>query len=225
MNTPPEERPVSHETPSDRRRKWRCWLVLLALAGAAGWFFFGRTESHQARTEREVRRILSAVRREDPSSFSLRSIPQKMQNWPAPFPKLAAMLLDDEESMDNARESLSALGPLAIPILTNLLVRDRSPAVRAAVADALGEMGDSRLLPLFVTAFAKESESRVQSSILEALGRMGDEQARPLLISVLQGTNDSDVRASAVHALENFQSPVALAALTNALLTEVDKTV
>ena len=79
MNTTPSEQPVSDATLPGRRRKWRRWLVVLALAGAVVWFFFGRTESPQASTEREIRRILAEVRRENQSSFSFRSILQTMQ--------------------------------------------------------------------------------------------------------------------------------------------------
>ena len=225
MNTPSEELSAAGKTPPARRRKWWPWIVALALAAAAIWSFGHRPESLQARTEREINRILSDVRREDQSFFGLRSIPRAMQNWPPPFPKLGAMLMGSDEENFDPMNRLSSLGSPAVPILTNLLVRDRSPAVRSAVAQAFGEMGDARLLPHLLAAYAKETERRAQSSILDALGSIGDEQARPLLISVLQSTNDSHIRASAARALGNFESPPAIGALTNALITEVDQSV
>lgn len=225
MNTPSEEPSATGKSSPDRRRKWWPWIVALALAAAVIWLFARRPESLQARTEREINRILSDVRREDQSSFNLRSIPRAMQNWPPPFPKLAAMLMGDEDENFDSMDRLSSLGSPAVPILTNLLVRDRSPAVRSAVAQAFGEMGDARLLPHLMAAYKKETEERVQSSILDALGSIGDEQARPLLISVLQGTNDPNVRASAARALGNFESTPAIGALTNALITEANQSV
>lgn len=207
------------------RRRWRIWLALLIVAGAGVWWRAVRWETPQARLEREVRRILSPVRKQDRTSFNLYSVAEAMHDWPRPFPKFAEWLMGREAWNEDASEELASLGQPAIPILTNLLVQDRSSSARSTVAQALGYMRDPHLAPGLIAAYDREKQPMVRSVILFALGLIGDEASGPFLISVLQGTNDSTVRASAASALSDFQSPDVLVALTNSLLTEVDDNV
>ena len=190
---PPERR-------TKRHRRWRLWLALLVLAGATVWFVINRPESPKARAEREIHHILSLVRREDRTSFNVYSVLQAMQQWPRPFPQLATMLLGPEDLNYDAANNLAAFGKLAVPILTNALAGDRSVAVRSTAAEALGEMGDLRLLTPLRSAFEREKNDRVLLSILKAIGGMGDDKVEPCLISVLQGTNSPQVRSASVSA-------------------------
>jgi HEAT repeat protein len=221
-----EAKPVPANNPESHRPRirfrWRRWLILLVVAGAVVWFLAARTDSPQARLEREVRRILAPVRKQDRSSFNVYSIAQAMYQWPKPFPKLAEWLAGRNEWTADPSEELAALGSPVVPILTNLLARDRSAEVRSTAAEALGAMGASTVVPQLLAAFGKERQVNVQSSILRALGQIGDERGEAFLISLLQGTNDSSVRVTAANALTSFPSDQVLMVLTNALLADTD---
>src|SRR5437870_3895946 len=91
-----ESTDVSNGNTPRRRLRWRLWLALVVVAAAAVWFVTSRMETPRNRTEREVRRILSVVRRQDGTSFTVYSLLEAMQAWPQPFPKLAKRLLGPE---------------------------------------------------------------------------------------------------------------------------------
>lgn len=226
MNAGTEPKDVAKECQlrnrSKSRVRWRGWLLLLVLTGAALWFVLAGRETPNSRTESEVRRILSSVRQNDRSAFNLYAVLDAMRQWPQPFPRLARAVLGPDSVPDDPARRMAALGPFVVPVLTNALATDRNAAVRAIAATALGQTHDLRLAPGLLASFSTEHEARVQSPILEPLGELGAAQAEPLLITVLMGTNDPQVRVSAARALGQFATPAALSALTNALLTAGD---
>lgn len=211
-----------------RRRHWWIWLGVFALLVVAVWFVAGRKESPQAALEPEIEEIFTVVRKQDRMGFQVRSLGEKMQDWPPPLPAVGRLFFGARDSYDyyyDASERLASLGWPAVPTLTNALVRHRSPTVRETVAEALGEMGDPRLVPPLLAAFPLEKEDRVKTSILDALGELRDHAAEPLLIATLQSTNTRALRESAAGALARFDSLTAITALTNAFAAEADASV
>lgn len=204
------------------RRGLGIGLFVAVLAGAGLWFFVFRTETPQSYTRREVDRILSEVRRREGSSAAVYSLFGAMRNWPKPFPKVAKLILGDENTDVDPRRDLAALGPLAVPILTNILAHDRTPGVRAVVAEAIGEMGDTRLVPALLAAFEQDADKRVRGSAVRALGELQNERALPPLIAALHSARDQGIRSELVQTLGEFNTPQTLSALTNALARERD---
>ncbi|TAK98549.1 MAG: HEAT repeat domain-containing protein [Verrucomicrobia bacterium] len=202
------------------RRKWRLFWLLLLVAGGVMLFLAVKPESTQSRVERQARKILSDVRRQNRIGVS--SVLDAMYDWPKPFPQIATALFGSHERNFDAQEQLASLGWRAVPVVTNALFRDPNAEVRSVAAQALAEIGDPVFVPTFAGAFHRESEDSVRQAILRALGRIGDTNAVPLLITVAQGTNDASVRVAAADALVEFESLEAFAAITNTFLHDPD---
>ncbi|HQA68327.1 MAG TPA: HEAT repeat domain-containing protein, partial [Aggregatilineales bacterium] len=102
----------------------------------------------------------------------------------------------------------------AVPQLVKAL-GDTAPAVRAAAAQYLGQLGDRRavshLLPLL-----QDAEPEVRYAAAHALGWLRDERAVPRLIKCLKDS-DPQVRLIAVMALGWIGAPSAASGLARAL--------
>jgi len=87
----------------------------------------------------------------------------------------------------------------ALPLLYGHL-NDQDPRVRAAAAEALGELGDESAIEALGKALAKDSDSDVRESVADALGEMGSPNSVQVLRAGLKDS-DEDVRAAVVDAL------------------------
>src|SRR5580765_2157927 len=114
-----------------KRRRIRRWTLAIAsivvLSAVLYWAFGSRNTS----VERRVARLLSAQRRQELRS----SAPPWIQRaWFAVRSKF-----DSGDDID-VRSELLALGPPAIPPLSNTLLKDRRSTMRSMAATVLGEM-------------------------------------------------------------------------------------
>jgi len=194
-------------------------LVALAILAFAVRQFAG--SDPKAMTAREVRRLLTEVRRAEDRSGSIRAFFQGLRYSSSPFQRsLARMFAGEEDADSRAREDLAALGAEAVPFLLPFLTNDPSPAVRTAVADALGWAGGSQALAALTNAFGRETNAGVAETLVAALQQIEDPAVAPLLLSALQRKDGNpSVRAAVARALGGLKPPEGLAAL----LTLFDK--
>lgn len=87
----------------------------------------------------------------------------------------------------------------ALPPLLSAL-SDKDPRIRAAAAEALGEVGDPSAIEPLGKALTGDDDSDVREAAAEALGELGLPNAVPVLRAGLKDT-DSDVREAVVDAL------------------------
>ena len=138
------------------------------------------------------------------------------------FETLAGILADHEDlAMKVAaahalgvKEDPNALGPL-----TQALLGDLEPEVRAAAAEALGALGDERaLLPLAQALINDlDSEGGVRASAALALGELGQTAAVPPLAGALESDANAGVREAAAAALEELGNDAATEDLIGSL--------
>lgn len=113
--------------------------------------------------------------------------------------------LDDKDGLrrQSARESLVALGGVAVTPLMVALGSAKSKQVRWEAAKALGTMGRARSIPALVKAL-EDSDSDVTWLAADALSTFGKE-AWPTLLTALitDGTESVTLRQSAHHVFAN----------------------
>ena len=101
----------------------------------------------------------------------------------------------------------SAKGPYDnLPARVNWDVRELKnphPAMRAAAALGLGEIGDRAAVPFLVDAL-KDEQWLVRRDVATALGRIGDPRAVPALENALQD-EETLVRSAAAEALQKIR--------------------
>lgn len=103
----------------------------------------------------------------------------------------------------------------ALPLLFGAL-NDQDPRIRAAAAEALGELGDPSAIEALGTALAKDTDSNVREAAAEALGEMGSPNAVQVLRTGLKDA-DEEVREAVVEALGSIGGPDAERVLRQAL--------
>jgi len=132
----------------------------------------------------------------------------KRQVKPADSPALKERLakIDDLADEDPAKALPPLLGALA----------DKDPRIRAAAAEALGEVGDPSAIEPLGKALASDADSNVREAAAEALGDVGSPNAIPMLRGGLRDA-DSDVREAVVDALAGIGGPEAERVLRQAL--------
>lgn len=222
MDKPALEIPGKQSRGSRFKRLALLLTVMGLVAGALIWFFLRQSQTPEALVEKEVQRIFTKIRRTEGVAGQVRSIIEAMREWPTPFSQLANLTLGNEAEDSYGSFELAELGPLAIPALTNALVRDPVPRVRSEAASALGIMGGAHLAETLIVAFGNEPEAYVKESIVRALGNIQEERVESWLIKVLNDETQAVVRESAARALADFTSPAVLSVLTNLLATELD---
>ena len=119
----------------------------------------------------------------------------------AVVPPLAKMLdNDDERVVLAAAEALGNLG--ATNAVSGLLrvATAGSRAVRAQAAKALGQIGDSRALPVLAEMLARDRYSKARVKAAESLGIISDTNAIPALKSALSDPDD-EVRTEVICSL------------------------
>jgi PBS lyase HEAT-like repeat len=133
-------------------------------------------------------------------------------------------LLDSESSCGAASYCLSAVGPEAIPTLTNVLERSTNTYVRYSAVRALGDFGTAAL-PVKAALLTVVREEKPNSwpgvstadLALRALAEMAisPEELMPLFTEQLFATNASAGAAYGLARLGPIGTPVLLSALTN----------
>ena len=93
------------------------------------------------------------------------------------------------------------------------LTEDPRGYVRAAAADALGELGLASGLAMLVHLLS-DSDDEVRASAAVALGKLGSDKAIGALLMLLGDENSSRVRRSAIEALGSIGGSDAIRALT-----------
>lgn len=143
---------------------------------------------------------------------------------PPPTPTEAVAMAFNREDPDQRRRGVGWLasapfgGEQEYLAIYRLLVSDPHPAVRAAVAKALGTHGqseDANLLALLLT----DADPLVRWQAADALRKLHNPSAAPALAARLNPDleDDDDTRAAAARALGQYPDRVVLSRLTAAL--------
>ena len=103
----------------------------------------------------------------------------------------------------------------ALPPLFSAL-SDKDARIRAAAAEALGEVGDRSAVEPLGKALAGDDDSGVREAAAEALGELGSPNAVPVLRAGLRD-GDAEVREAVVDALADIGGPEAERVLRQAL--------
>jgi HEAT repeat protein len=116
--------------------------------------------------------------------------------------------LKDEESRVNRHivGALIRIGKSAIPLLIEALMRKDDGFKRYWVADALGAIGDKKVVQPLIHALA-DADSSVCAGAAEALERIGDERAIDALANKLSTLKETDgsVYIAVRDALEHLE--------------------
>lgn len=115
------------------------------------------------------------------------------------IPMLIAALDDDNTNV--VYNVVECLGDIrdsrAVPALMHILNTHTDEWVRAATLEALGKIGDQRVVELLLSLVNKEL---VVDPLINALGTLGDSRAIPVLVNYLK-EDDRDIRELAIKAL------------------------
>ena len=126
---------------------------------------------------------------------------------------LRAALDDEDDNVKAAGVRGLANDPSAVDEVEPLLQSD-SATLRATVADALGRMGQPKVVPSLIRV-AADPEEQVRSRVAFALGRLADPSAVATLTRMLDDER-WEVRANAAQALGMIGDPSARPALERA---------
>ena len=118
----------------------------------------------------------------------------------AVLPLIVAMIDADEnnafppwccppDACANYSQALAQIGPPAVDLLAATWTSGFSPNVRHACVDALGRIGDRRIVPQLLGALATSEDEQDQWWIADALGRIGDPRAIPALVDAYRKPN------------------------------------
>jgi len=132
----------------------------------------------------------------------------RRQPKPGDSADLKARLMAIEDLAD--KDAAKALPPLLSAL------SDKDPRIRAAAAEALGEVGDPSAIEPLGKALTGDDDSDVREAAAEALGELGLPNAVPILRAGLKDP-DSDVREAVVDALGDIVGPEAERVLRQAL--------
>lgn len=98
--------------------------------------------------------------------------------------------------------------------------------VRAAAAQALGNIGEQILVPDLLEALQSESDFTVRQALVRALGKCGEWESLNLLVQLLRDPNQNwQVREAAAWSLGQFGQTVPTWPLIDALCGDPDETV
>jgi HEAT repeat protein len=105
---------------------------------------------------------------------------------------------------------------MIIQALTDALAEDRSKDVRAAAAEALGQLEERAPRASLILALG-DLEWNVRASVIQALGKLGQKVPVQTLLTALQDDEEPSVRAAAASALGRLKQPELLDPLIRAL--------
>ena len=140
---------------------------------------------------------------------------------PAAISALVHALADPDWGVQRAATiSLGQIGAPALPALTAALANPDIPAgARAAAVEALGQIGDSTILPALTRALS-DMNTKVRHHAVKILGKLSDLVLSDLVLSALaHALSDSQrwVRLGAVEALKELGNPITIPLLAHAL--------
>ncbi|MCB1247233.1 MAG: HEAT repeat domain-containing protein [Acidimicrobiia bacterium] len=132
-------------------------------------------------------------------------------------PTLFALAADDDVPVRAA--VAEALGLLGQDALDSLgrLADDDDETVREAVATAFGEVGDASAIPWLATAAATDESRHVMEAAVAAMGAIGDDAAVDALLDIV-ATGPPQVRRRAIAAITVFDDPRVEPAIRKAAL-------
>ncbi len=121
-------------------------------------------------------------------------------------PMLVEALADDNTNVVyNIVECIGDIAdPRAVPALMTLLTEHTDEWVHVATLEALGKIGDQRVVDLLLSLVSQEL---VVDPLISALGVLGDSRAIPTLVGYLKD-KDRDIRELAVNALVSIWEEV-----------------
>lgn len=105
---------------------------------------------------------------------------------------------------------------LIVQALTDALAEDTSKDVRAAAAEALGQLEERAPRASLILALG-DLEWNVRASVIQALGKLGQKVPVQTLLTALQDDEEPSVRAAAASALGRLKQPELLDPLIRAL--------
>ena len=113
---------------------------------------------------------------------------------------------------------LVELGETAIPVLSDILIKDDAPILRMRAALVLGQIGTPEAAHILtIVAFDRIPEIRV--AIAKALGEVGGSEAENTLMTLLRD-EDASVRKWVIRSLARVGGPKALSVLHASLNSE-----
>jgi len=173
----------------------------------------------RSKDPRAVEPVIGLLEDSDPRIVSLAVEALGELQDPRAIEPLIAMTRDDRGFVDSAVEALRRIGEPAVePLIVTFQNSSLDVGARAAVATALGSIGDSRAVEPLVAALNSE-EGYLKPYAAESLGRIGDARAVESLIAALADA-DLTVRVSAILALERIKDPRAVGPLVAVLKDE-----
>jgi HEAT repeat protein len=125
---------------------------------------------------------------------------------------------------EGRREAAMALCHIEDKAVISILVGgldDKEPMVRAAVVTALGQRGDSSVVPAIVSRLSSDKEVFVRKAAAYALGRLSGNEATKALIAALND-KDLEVRGAAAVSLGEHADAMTITPLSTALSDKSD---
>ena len=176
-------------------------------------------------TEEEVEAALEdLIASEDPQVRTFVSQVLGESADPEPLLVLIGAMVNEGEVGDRL-EGVTALETLDLDLLIWVLLNYQDPAIRVAVADALGDLGDLRALEALSQALATDLFPGVRGAAAAALAALGDASASGPLARALESDGNGIVRAAAAEALGVLKPPETTAVLIKALVADPDERV
>ena len=131
-------------------------------------------------------------------------------------PLLTALKGDESEDVRAAAaRSLAKLADgIAIPKeFGKAIAEENSPIVRRAIAQALGEIGNSSAVKLMIPILDNEESHWVREAVIEAFGKNGSEDFGEIIFKHLKMDSSEEVRVQAAIALLKSKSSIDLDSL------------
>jgi HEAT repeat protein len=110
------------------------------------------------------------------------------------------------------------------PLLGRLQDEQERDAVKHAVLDALGRIGDSRVLQPIIKVLQHEGSAEVRASAAQALGQFSEASARHALLDALQTERKIHVQVAVIRALGRSRHEQTVSALLELLRTSPHST-
>lgn len=159
-----------------------------------------------------------ALSKETPQHFLDQRSINSVENDVA-FSRLAERVPHDED-VETRVGAIQDLGDIGDPGFVNLdlliqALNDKSPLVRAAAVDVLGDLVDERTADCLTMAI-EDRDAKVRSSVVRALGKVGGDAIMNALGRALYDSNP-EVRIAVVEALEILKGEKTIEFLTTAL--------
>ena len=159
----------------------------------------------------EVSTILLPLLENPETEPSLRintlSVLGKLDN-PKTVPSVMEQLTNRNSRVRSA--AIGALKQMRNPQVIALLeekLQDPDPAMRAQVADIIGQFAGSQATSKIIVQLGRENKANVQVALIRALAKQQDSESVKILIEYSKNIHPKNVRNAAVEALVQFDDP------------------